>query len=81
MPLLSPTGRKRKEDGKPCVTSETIILFEITLRQTSLSFKQMFLLSLRGRRWKGKGKGIRAPKFKFPLPLPLLTAATQASFC
>ena len=37
------TGRERKEDGKPCVTNVTIILFEITLRQTSLSFKQMFL--------------------------------------
>ena len=36
------TGRERKEDGKPCVTSVTI-LFEKTLRQTSLSFKQMFL--------------------------------------
>ena len=29
----------RKEDGKPCVTSVTIILFETTFRQTSLSFK------------------------------------------
>ena len=37
------TGRAGKEDGKPCVTSVTIILFEITLRQSSLSFKQMFL--------------------------------------
>ena len=32
------TGRERKEDGKPCVTRVTIILFEITFRQTSLSF-------------------------------------------
>ena len=31
------TGRERKEDGKPCVTSVTIILFEITFRQTLLS--------------------------------------------
>ena len=35
--------RERKEDGKPCVTSVTIILFEITFCQTSLSFKQIFL--------------------------------------
>ena len=41
--LTYATGRERKEDGKPRVTSMTIILFEITLRQTSLSFKQMFL--------------------------------------
>ena len=27
----------RKEDGKSCVTSVTIILFETTFRQTSLS--------------------------------------------
>ena len=33
----------RKEDGKPCVTSVTIILFEIAFRQSLLSFKQMFL--------------------------------------
>ena len=33
------TRRGKKEDGKPCVTSVTIILFEITLRQTSLSFE------------------------------------------
>ena len=36
-------GRERKEDGKPCVTSVTIILFETTFRQTALSFKQIFL--------------------------------------
>ena len=29
---------ERKEDGKPCETSVAIILFEITFRQTSLSF-------------------------------------------
>ena len=34
---------ERKEDGKPCVTSVTIILFEITFRKNSLSFKQIFL--------------------------------------
>ena len=33
------TGRERKEEGKPCVTSVKIILFETTFRQTSLSFK------------------------------------------
>ena len=38
------TGLKREEHGKPCVTSVTIILFEITFRQTSLSFKQIFLV-------------------------------------
>ena len=32
-----------KEDGKTCVTSVTIILLETTFRQTSLSFKQIFL--------------------------------------
>ena len=36
------TGRERKEDGKPRVTNVTIILLEITFRQTSLSFKQIF---------------------------------------
>ena len=36
------TGRGRKEDVRPCVTSVTLILFEITSRQTSLSFKQTF---------------------------------------
>ena len=40
--LVYATGRERKEDGKPCVTSVTITLFEITFRQTSLSFKQFF---------------------------------------
>ena len=28
-------GTGEEEDGKPCVTSVTIILFEITVRQTS----------------------------------------------
>ena len=40
---LYATGREKKEDDKPCVTSVTIILFEITFRQNSLSFKQIFL--------------------------------------
>ena len=31
------TGKERKEDGKPCVTSVTIILFEITLRHFPLN--------------------------------------------
>ena len=34
--------QERKEDGKPCVTSVTLILFAKTFRQTSLSFKQTF---------------------------------------
>ena len=34
------TGRKKNEDGKPCVT---IILFEKNLPQTSTFFKQIFL--------------------------------------
>ena len=34
---------KREEDGKPCMTSVTIIFFEITFRQSSLSFKQILL--------------------------------------
>ena len=38
------TGRERKEDGKPCVTSVTIILFETTFRQISLSFKLNFFV-------------------------------------
>ena len=38
---LHATGRERKDDGKPCVTSVTIILFEI-FRQSLLSFKQIF---------------------------------------
>ena len=38
------TGRKRKDDGKPCVESVTIILFEKTFRQTSHSFKQIFFV-------------------------------------
>ena len=40
---LTQQDGKGKEDGKPCVTKVTIIFFEITLRQTSLSFKQTFL--------------------------------------
>ena len=36
------TGRKRKEDGKPCVTNVTILL-EKTFRQISPSDKQTFL--------------------------------------
>ena len=35
--------RERKEDGKSCVTSVTIILFQTIFRQTSLSFRQIFL--------------------------------------
>ena len=38
------TGRERKEEGKPCVTSVKIILFETTFRQTSLSFKRNFFV-------------------------------------
>ena len=38
------TGRERKEDGKPCITSVIIILFETTFRQTSLSFKRIFFV-------------------------------------
>ena len=34
--------QERNEDGKPCVPSETIILFEITFRQTSLSINESF---------------------------------------
>ena len=33
-----------REDGKPCLTSVTIILFEITFRQISLSLKQIFFV-------------------------------------
>ena len=33
-----------KDDGKPCVTSETIILFEKTFRQTLHSFKQILFV-------------------------------------
>ena len=40
---LTQQDGKGKEDGKPCVTNVAIIFFEITLCQTSLSFKQMFL--------------------------------------
>ena len=39
-----------KERGKLCATSEIIILFETTFRQTSLSFKQIFLQRTR-KRW------------------------------
>ena len=35
--------RMGEEDGKPCVTSVKIILFEKNLTQTSTSFKQIFL--------------------------------------
>ena len=38
------TRRERKEDAKPCITSVTIILFETTFRQTSLSFKRNFFV-------------------------------------
>ena len=41
------TGRERKEDDKPCETSVTKILFENNFRQTSPSFKQMFLKKTR----------------------------------
>ena len=41
------TGRERKEDGKPCVASVTIILFEQKFLQTSLSLKQIYLLKTR----------------------------------
>ena len=34
--------QERNEDGKPCVPSVTIILFEITFRQTSLSINESF---------------------------------------
>ena len=34
---------KGEEDSKPCVICLTVILFEVTFRQTSLSFKQIFL--------------------------------------
>ena len=37
------TGRVREQNGKPCVTNVTVVLFEITFRQTSLSFEQIFL--------------------------------------
>ena len=37
------TGQEREEDSKPCVTRVTIIFFQITFRQTSLSFKKIFL--------------------------------------
>ena len=33
----------RKEEGKPCVTSVTMILLETTFQQISLSFKQNLL--------------------------------------
>ena len=39
----APSGRMGEEDGKPCVTSVKIILFEKNLTQTSTSFKQIFL--------------------------------------
>ena len=37
-------GRKNKEDGKPCVTSVTIIMFEIIIHQTSPSFSLFFFV-------------------------------------
>ena len=37
------TGRVTKDDGKSCVTSVKIILLEKSFRQTSHSFKQIFL--------------------------------------
>ena len=40
---LTQTGREREKRRQSCVTSATIILFEITFRQTSLPFKQIFL--------------------------------------
>ena len=39
----SRSRRKRKEDGKPCVTIVTIILFEKTCRQTTSFFEQIVL--------------------------------------
>ena len=36
------TGRERKDDGKPCVTSVTLTLFKKTFLQTSPCFKQVF---------------------------------------
>ena len=41
-PIVSDLTQK-DSGGKPCVTSVTIILFEKSFRQTSLSFKQIFL--------------------------------------
>ena len=42
--LTYATGREGIEDGNPCVTSVTIISFEIiTFRQTSFSIKLIFL--------------------------------------
>ena len=40
---LTQQGGRRKNDGKPCVTSVTISLFEKTFGQTSLSFNKIFL--------------------------------------
>ena len=37
----------RNRTGKPCVTGVTIIQFEKTFRQTSLSFKQIFLQKIK----------------------------------
>ena len=39
---LNATGRERKEDGKPCVTSATISLFEINFRQLLFSLDRSF---------------------------------------
>ena len=41
MDLRNGTAREIKEEGKPCVTSVTIILLETTFQQISLSFKQI----------------------------------------
>ena len=42
IPLPDISGLRRKEDGKPCMTSVTITLFQITLRRISPSFKLIF---------------------------------------
>ena len=46
----------RKEDDDPCVTNVTIILFEITFRQTSLSLKHRV-------GW-GGGDRVKIPKLR-----------------
>jgi len=38
------TGLERKEDGKPCVISVTMILLEKLFRRSSPSFKQVFFV-------------------------------------
>ena len=47
----------RKEDDDPCVTNVTIILFEITFRQTSLSLKHRV-------GWRGGGGSCKNIKIK-----------------